>query len=70
MSDLEKVLKSLKLNKSRDPHGLLNELFKPGVIGKDLKKSLLMLFNKLKTEQVIPAFMQLSDVVAITCRQK
>ena len=65
MSDLEKVLKSLKLNKSRDPHGLLNELFKPGVIGKDLKKSLLMLFNKLKTEQVIPAFMQLADVVAI-----
>ena len=31
-ADLHKVLSSLKNNKSRDPHGLINELFKPGVI--------------------------------------
>ena len=30
-TDLQKVLKVLKSNKSRDPHGLINELFKPGV---------------------------------------
>ena len=38
MEDLEKVLKNLKSNKTRDPHGLINELFKPGVIGEDLKR--------------------------------
>ena len=65
LKDLEKVLNSLKLNKSRDPHGLLNEIFKPGVMGKDFKKSLLMLLNRLKKELHIPAFMQLADIVAI-----
>ena len=40
-SDLEKVLYSLKNNKCRDPGGLINELFKPGVIGSDLLFSLL-----------------------------
>ena len=31
-----KILKSLKDNKSRDPHGLVNEIFKPSNIGLDL----------------------------------
>ena len=65
MSSLEDVLKSLKLNKSRDPHGLLNEIFKPGVMGLDFKRSLLMLLNKLKRELHVPSFMQLADIVAI-----
>ena len=43
MDKLEKILKPLKKNKSRDPHGFINELLRPGVIGNDLKKSLLML---------------------------
>ena len=38
MRDLEKVLRQLKKDKSRDPHGLANELFKTEVAGKDLKK--------------------------------
>ena len=29
MESLDKVLKSLKNNKSRDPHGFVNEIFKP-----------------------------------------
>ena len=37
VSDLDKVLKKLKNNKTRDPQGLINEIFKPGVIGMDLK---------------------------------
>ena len=37
LEELEKVLKKLKNNKTRDPHGLINEIFKPGVIGNDLK---------------------------------
>ena len=55
----------LKDNKSRDPHGLLNELFKPGVIGKDMENSLLELLNKVKMEISIPAFMHLVNIVAI-----
>ena len=34
---LDKVLKSLKNNQSRDPMGMINELFKPGVIENELK---------------------------------
>ena len=39
MNDLEKVLKSLKKNKARDPLGLANEIFHPDVAGEDLKNS-------------------------------
>ena len=45
IEELDKVLKKLKSNKTRDPHGLINEIFKPGVIGEDLKLALLSLFN-------------------------
>ena len=65
MDKLEKILKALKKNKSRDPHGFINELFRPGVIGNDLKKSLLMLLNRIKMELSIPAFMQFVNIVAI-----
>ena len=41
MNDLENALKDLKPNKSRDPEGFVNELFKKDSIGEDLKKSLL-----------------------------
>ena len=33
MDDLEEVLKQLKLNKSQDPMGYSNELFKPNNAG-------------------------------------
>ena len=63
--DLHKVLSSLKNNKSRDPHGLINKLFKPGVIGCNLFQSLLIMFNQIKIETVLPDFMHLSDIVAV-----
>ena len=47
LKDLNLVLKKLKNNKSRDPTGLINEIFKPGVIGQDLKLGMLKLFNKI-----------------------
>ena len=65
LSEMRKTLRKLKDNKSRDPHGLLNELFKPGVIGKDLEISLLKLLNKVKMENNIPAIMQFVNIVAI-----
>ena len=41
MADLEKVLKNLKKDKARDPNGWINDIFKEGVAGKDLKVSML-----------------------------
>ena len=52
MIELEKVLKSLKNAKSKDFNGYINELFKEGVAGTDLKTSLLMMFNEMKKEIV------------------
>ena len=51
MDDLETALKDLKPNKSRDPEGLVNELFKKDSIGEDLKLSLLLMFYRLKKEK-------------------
>ena len=34
--ELFRVIKKLKRNKTRDPIGLINEIFKPEVIGQDL----------------------------------
>ena len=62
---LLKVLSSLKNNKSRDPHGMVNELFKPGVAGESLVSSLLILLNKIKAEITFPDFMQLFNIVSI-----
>ena len=68
MSDLEVALKDLKNNKSRDPEGLGNELFKLNVIGEDLKRSLLRMFNSLKIEQIIPIFMDYANVTTVPKR--
>ena len=63
--DLDKVLRKLKNNKARDPHGWINEIFKEGVAGKNLKISLLKLFNKIKDTGYIPKFMELADIATI-----
>ena len=63
--DLDKVLKSLKNNKTRDPVGMTNEIFKPGCAGKDLKLALLHLFNGIKANQFIPEYMNLSNITTI-----
>ena len=59
---LLKVLSSLKNGKSRDPHGLINELFQPRVGVIDFQKCV---GNKIKEELIIPEFMQFSEIVAI-----
>ena len=56
MSDLERALTNLKNNKSRDSEGLINEIFKMETIATDLKKSLLLMFNKLRAIKMIPEF--------------
>ena len=37
MKELDIVLQNLKKGKCRDPQGLMNEIFKPDVIGENLK---------------------------------
>ena len=44
---------------------MINELFKPGVIGQDLKKAILALMNGMKKFLEIPSFMQLSNITTI-----
>ena len=51
MKDLEFVLKHLKKQKSRDPLGLANDIFRPEVAGDDLKEAILKMMNKIKSEQ-------------------
>ena len=65
LKDLEKVLKHLKNNKSRDPFGLSNELFKENAAGDDLKLAILKLVNRIKSEQIFPEILQMCDISSI-----
>ena len=62
MKDLDQAIRDLKNNKSRDNEGLINEIFKHAVIGDDLKKSLLIMFNKLRKNKLIPVFMNYPNI--------
>ena len=65
MANLEKALKSLKTNQARDPLGMINELFKTGIIGNELKIATLRLMNSVKTELYVPYNMQLCNITTI-----
>ena len=65
MSDVEKIVKNLKNNQTRDPIGMINELFKPGVMGQDMKKSVLLLVNGVKVYFSFPEFMQLANISSL-----
>ena len=57
------MLTALKTNKARDPAGLVNELLSS--TGAKLKKTLLDLFNTIKSKQVCPEFLNGADCVTI-----
>ena len=65
MSDLDRALSDLKNDKSRDHAGYVNEIFKKGVIGKDLKDSLLIMLNKLKIKEEISTFMRFANMTTV-----
>ena len=65
MEELDKVLAKLKNNKSRDFEGYINEIFKTPVIGSDLKNSLLIMFNKLRKEKLIPRFFNYANITTV-----
>ena len=65
LKDLEKVLKYLKKQKSRDPLGLANEIFRPEVAGDDLKLAVLKLMNRIKDDQKYPECLELCNISSI-----
>ena len=65
MDDLTYVLDNLKKNKSRDPHGLANELFKKDAAGDDFKRAILKLMNRIKDEQKYPKCLELCNITSI-----
>ena len=65
MQNLDLALSKLKTKKSRDFEGYANEMFKDGVIGCDLKMSLLMMFNKIRKESYIPKFMNFANITTV-----
>ena len=65
LENMRVVLKALKKNKSKDPHGLINELFRPENIGSDMEISILLLLNKIKENLTMPDFMQFANIVSI-----
>ena len=58
LKELEAVLKDVKKGKSRDPDGISRDIFHNSVIGNNLKESLLVMFNLLKQQGIIPNFMK------------
>ena len=65
MENLDRALADLKINKSRDADGLINEIFRKDVIGDDLKESMLMMFNHLKEEKLIPKFLNSPNITTV-----
>ena len=65
IEQLDIVLKYLKENKSRDPFGYANDIFKNNVAGDDLKYAILKLCNRIKSEQCFPEALENCDITAI-----
>ena len=65
IKNLESAMKSLKKDKARDPNGWINDIFKEGVAGTNLKISMLTLFNRIRTENYFPEFMRKADITTL-----
>ena len=65
MDDLKEVLKHLPDNKSRDPEGLANELFKESVACTDLLEATLKLMNMIKKTQQYPEVLEKCNITSI-----
>ena len=64
MDDLDIVLKNLKPDKSR-VLGYLNEIFKPDIIGSDLKLAIHKLMNQIKKKQLYQDYQELCSITSI-----
>ena len=66
--DLDKALKALKNNKARDAHGHIYEIFKYG--GRDLKISLLKMYNRIKDSQIYPDICKPSNITILVQEER
>ena len=62
MTELNKVLKNLTTGKCKDPDNFICDLFKDEVIGSDLRKSILLLVNNMKSQIKIPSDLKSSNI--------
>ena len=58
MGDLNRVLKYLKKNTSRDPLGYANKIFRADIAGEDLKIAIIKLMNMIKYDQIFPTILE------------
>ena len=65
MEDLKTVLKQLDNDKSRDPEGHANELFKEGVAGEDLLDAILKIMNMMKNQLKYPKVLEKCNITPI-----
>ena len=65
LEDLKEVLKQLGNDKSRDPEGHINEIFKESVAGTDLLKATLKLMNLIKKKQKYPHILEKCNISSI-----
>ena len=65
IQQMEKAISFMKNRKCRDAQGLINELLKPGVAGKDFKIAILALLNKTKKSLMIPNIMKIVNIALI-----
>ena len=65
MTDLEEVLKGLKLKKAQGPDCLSRTIYRKSIIGTNLKESLLQILNKLKVAGKLPDFMMNATITTI-----
>ena len=63
MDDLKVVLKQLESDKSRDPDGFANEIFK--VAGEDLNEAVLRLMNIMKERQEYPKVLENYNITTL-----
>ena len=59
------MLKDLKIGKCKDTDNYIFELFKDGVVGTDLRKSLLLMFNRMKHKMIIPECLRKANITIL-----
>ena len=65
IEDLKTVLKQLDKDKSRDPEGHANEIFKEGVAGEDLLEATLKIMNMMKNQLKYPKILEKCNITPI-----
>ena len=63
--ELDEAVKDLDNDESRDTLGHINELYRKGVAGTDLKLATLKLMNLLKENQKYPKALETCNITAI-----